>query len=53
MLEETEESCGHENLGEYINQFRLNLGVSIKQLCELSYQSSHLLREFGMVKILS
>ena len=34
MLEETEESCGHENLGEYINQFRLNLGVSIKQLCE-------------------
>lgn len=22
MLEETEESCGHENLGEYINQFR-------------------------------
>ena len=47
MLEETGESCDRENLGEYINQFRLNLGVSIKQLCEdchisrrTSYESS-------------
>ena len=33
MFEATEESCNHENLGEYIDDFRLNLGISVKQLC--------------------
>lgn len=30
MLETTEESCKNKSLGEYINQFRVNLGVSIE-----------------------
>ncbi|MEL5892575.1 transcriptional regulator [Bacteroides sp. GD17] len=33
MLEATEESCSYESLGEYIDDFRLNLGISVKQLC--------------------
>ncbi len=33
MLETTEESCKNKSLGEYINQFRVNLGVSVEQLC--------------------
>lgn len=33
MLESAEDLCEHESLGEYINQLRLHLGVSIKQLC--------------------
>jgi len=34
VLEIAEKSCGHKSLGEYIDQLRLDLGVSIKQLCE-------------------
>ena len=30
MLETTEESCKNKSLGEYINQFRVNLGVTLQ-----------------------
>lgn len=29
-----ESTCNYENLGKYINSIRIDLGISIKQLCD-------------------